>query len=420
MKQHAILIWLGLTLVVVFLGGAANLYKAEFIQQLDVFLYDQRLGLTMPNTLDERIVIIDIDEKSLKEEGRWPWGRDRLAVLVDKLFGQYSVAVAGFDVVFAEKDDSSGLKVLQKLGQNQLKDSAQFQTVLEQIKPRLDYDSIFADTIKNRKVVLGYYFNNSKQGSGVAISGALPDAVFPSGTFGKRPIAFVSWDGYGGNLAELQSNAASAGYINPLVDFDGVVRRLPMIMEYNGAYFESLSLAMTRVLLGSPKLAPGYASGGNTDYAGLEWLSLAIENNDLQIPIDQHVSALVPYRGKEGSFRYIPATDVINGRVPVADLNNKIVLIGTSAPGLLDLRSTPVGEVYPGVEIHANMIAGILDQNLKHRPAYAVGAEVVLLLVIGVALSFFLPLLSPMHAILLSGVSMVAVLLGNFSLWHVA
>ncbi len=420
MRQHAILIWFGLALVVVFLGGAANFYKVEFIQKLDVFLYDQRLGLTMPNTLDERIVIIDIDEKSLKEEGRWPWGRDRLAVLVDKLFDQYSVAVVGFDVVFAEKDDSSGLKVLQKLSQNQLKDSAQFQTVLEQIKPQLDYDSIFASKIKNRNVVLGYYFNNSKPGSGVAISGTLPDAVFPSGTFGKRPIAFVSWDGYGGNLAELQSNAASAGYFNPLVDFDGVVRRLPMIMEYNGAYFESLSLAMTRVLLGSPKLAPGYANGGSTDYAGLEWLSLTIGNNDLQIPVDQHVSALIPYRGKEGSFRYIPATDVINGRVPVTDLSNKIVLVGTSAPGLLDLRSTPVGEVYPGVEIHANMIAGILDQNLKHKPAYALGAEVVLLLTIGVVLSFILPLLSPIHATLLSGVSMVAVLLGNFSLWHVA
>lgn len=415
-----ILIWLGLALVVVFLGGAANFYKVGFIQQLDAFLYDQRLGLTMPNTLDERIVIIDIDEKSLKEEGRWPWGRDQLAVLVDQLFNQYSAAVVGFDVVFAEKDDSSGWKVLQQLGQNQLKDSAQFQTVLEQIKPRLDYDSIFASKIKNRNVVLAYFFHNSKQGDKAEVSGVLPEAVFPSGTFGKRPIAFVVWDGYGGNLAELQSNAVSAGHINPVVDFDGVVRRVPIVVEYNGAYYEALSLAMTRVLLGSPKLTPGYAAGGGVDYAGLEWLSLNVEKGELQIPVDQHVSTLIPYRGKEGSFRYISATDVIHGRVPVADLSNKIVLVGTSAQGLKDMRSTPVGETYPGVEIHANMIAGILDQNLKHKPAYAVGAEVVLLLIIGVALSFFLPLLSPIHATLLSAVSMLAVLIGNFSLWHVA
>lgn len=420
MKQHVILIGFGLALVAAFLGSAANFYRVDFIQQMDAMLYDQRLRLTMPNTLDERIVILDIDEKSLKVEGRWPWGRDRLAVLTDKLFDQYSVAVVGFDVVFAEKDDSSGLKVLQKLGQNQLKDSAQFHTALQQIQPQLDYDNIFANKIKNRNVVLGYYFNNSKQGGDTAISGALPEAVFPAGTFGKRPIAFVGWDGYGGNLPELQKNAVSAGYFNPLVDFDGVVRRLPMIMEYQGAYYEALSLAMTRVLLGSPKLTPGYAASGSADYAGLEWLSISMSNGDLQIPVDQHVSALIPYRGKEGSFRYISVADVIQGRTPVAELTNKIILIGTSAPGLLDLRSTPVGEVYPGVEIHANMIAGILDQNLKHKPAYVVGAEVILLLIIGVVLSLLLPLLSPIYATLLGAASMIIVLSGNFALWHSA
>ena len=155
MRQHALLVGLGLVLIVIFLGSAANFYKIAFVQQLDAILYDQRLRLTMPNTVDERIVILDIDEKSLQEEGRWPWGRDRLAVLMDKLFDQYAVAVVGFDVVFAEKDESSGLKTLQKLGQNQLKDSAQFRSVLEQITPQLSYDNLFANKITRECTAIG-------------------------------------------------------------------------------------------------------------------------------------------------------------------------------------------------------------------------------------------------------------------------
>ena len=120
------------------------------------------------------------------------------------------------------------------------------------------------------------------------------------------------------------------------------------------------------------------------------------------------------------SFRYISVADVLHDRVPVAELKNKIVLLGTSAPGLLDMRSTPVGSVYPGVEIHANMIAGILDQNLKQKPPYVDGAEVVLLLIAGVALSLLLPLLGPLQATLLALMSLLAAVTGNVAIWHYA
>ena len=440
MKRHVLLIGLGLALVMLFLGAAAKFYQIGFIQQLDAIFYDYRLRLTMPRTVDERIVILDIDEKSLKEEGRWPWSRDHMALLMDKLFDRHGVAVAGFDVVFAEKDESSGLKVLQELGRNQLKGVPQFHAALAQIRPQLEYDSLFASKIKNRKVVLGYYFTRSKQGEALNVSGALPDAVFPPGMFGGRPISFTLWDGYGANLPQLQNSAASAGYFNALADADGVVRRVPMIAEYNGAYYESLSLAMVRAVLGFPKLIPGYASGNNAGYAGLEWLEMNLpqggslrEGNGeavgrpaasslrgLRIPVDSEVSTLAPYRGGQGSFRYISVADVLHDRVPVAELKNKIVLLGTSAPGLLDMRSTPVGSVYPGVEIHANMIAGILDQNLKQKPPYVDGAEVVLLLIAGVALSLLLPLLGPLQATLLALMSLLAAVTGNVAIWHYA
>lgn len=103
MKKNAILIGLGLLIVLFFVGSAARFYRLDFVDQLSSILYDYRLRLTMPRTLDDRIVIVDIDEKSLKEEGRWPWGRDRMALLMDKLFDKYGVAVVGFDVCFCRK-----------------------------------------------------------------------------------------------------------------------------------------------------------------------------------------------------------------------------------------------------------------------------------------------------------------------------
>jgi adenylate cyclase len=413
-KKHAILIGLGLLVVLIFIGNAARIYRLVFVDQLSSIIYDYRLRLTMPRTMDDRIVILDIDEKSLKEEGQWPWGRDRLALLMDKLFDQYGVVVVGFDVVFAERDESSGLKVLQKLGQNQLKGDVPFQSVLNQIQPQLEYDKLFADKIRNRNVVLGYYLTNQQN---INVSGVLPEPVFPAGTFKGRPVGFTTWNGYGANLPELQKAAASVGHFNPLVDIDGRVRRVPMLVEYDGAYYESLSLAVVRTLLGHPKLLPGYADVKSGGYLGLEWLELDYSGGRLKIPVDRDVATFVPYRGKQGSFHYISVADVLHDRVDLAQLKDKIILVGTTAPGLLDMRATPVEEVYPGVEVHANMISGILDQDLKELPAYMLGAEVVWLLLIGIALSFLLPLFSPAKAIMASAFVMVTTMAMSLLLW---
>ena len=418
MKKHALLMALGMSLVLLFMGDAAGFYRLGFVRFIDAKLYDYRMRLTLPNKPDDRIVILDIDEKSLKEEGRWPWGRDKLARLMDELFDHYGVVVTGFDVVFAERDSSSGLKVLQELGRNQLKNVAPFQSVLAQLKPRLEYDKLFADKIRRRNVVLGYYFSNSERGTDRSVSGALPEPVFAAGTFKGRPISVMHWDSYGANLPELQDSAATAGHFNPVVDFDGEVRRIPMIVEYNGAYYESLSLAVARAALGMPRLSPGYATGTDKNYGGLEWLTLESSQGDLRIPVDAEVGALVPFRGARGTFRYVSVTDVLHERTPLAELQGKIVLVGTSAPGLMDMRSTPVGEVYPGVEVHANMISGILDQDVKQNPPYVLGANVLLLLVVGVVLAVLLPLLSPMYGTLLSAGVLLIEIVFNGSLWQ--
>ncbi|WIM05463.1 MAG: adenylate/guanylate cyclase domain-containing protein [Candidatus Nitricoxidivorans perseverans] len=417
MKQHLVRYALGLAVLLLLLGHAAYFYQIGFINRLDAILYDARVRLTMPGGVDERVVIVDIDEKSLAEIGRWPWGRDRMATLVDKLFG-HGIALVGFDVVFAEPDGSSGLGTLEALAAKQLKDNEAFHAALGELRPRLDYDARFAEAIKGRPAILGYYLSNRAEGAG---SGALPDPVLPAGTFQGRNIAFTHWTSYGANLPEFQKNAAGAGHFNPLVDFDGISRRVPMLAEHGGKYYESLSLAMVRALLGFPKVVPGYPEErffSSKIYGDMEWLDLPTERGTLRIPVDENAATLIPYRGPQGSFPYIPAADVLANRVKPEQLKNRIALVGTTAPGLMDLRATPVAAAYPGVEIHANLIAGILDAAVKHRPSYMLGADVVQLLLAGAVMVFLLPLLSPLRASIVALLVLLFLLSVNFAFWH--
>jgi len=399
LKQHIVRIAIGLAIMLFFAGHAARFYNVGLITQLDNIIYDARMRLTMPNTVDPRIVILDIDEKSLQQVARWPWPRDVMARLVDKLFDKYGVALVGFDVVFAEADYSSGIRALDELAQNQLKQVPGFQELYARMRPGLDNDGLFAKAIKGRPVVLGYYFSSEKDSPR---TGAIPEPVLPKGTFAGRNIAFTSWIGYGGNLAQFQNNAAAAGHFNPVVDFDGVVRRVPMLAELDGAYYESLSLAMLRTLIALqnggrfPKVQPGFAPDSmlNKGYAGLEWLQVG----QVRIPVDDTASALIPFRGGKYSFPYVSLADVLFDRIKPDALRGKIALVGTTAPGLLDLRSTPVDSVYPGVEIHANLIAGMMDRQIKQKPPYMLGAEVVLLVLGGVVLAVLIPMLSALWA----------------------
>ena len=414
MRRYLMRILLGLFLTALFVLNASGIADLRFTNRLESVLYDLRLNISMKSTIDSRIVIVDIDEKSLAAEGRWPWGRNRLALLSDRLFDQYGVAVVGFDVIFAERDESSGLRVLERLGRETLKGDEQFHRSLGRIRDKLDYDAIFARSIKDRQVVLGYYFTDA-EGDRILTSGALPPPVFTAHDMDGSSSSFVRMTGYGANLAELQQMTPVAGHFNPFVDPDGVCRRIPALIEYKGSYYESLSLAVVRTLLGSPPLTVGFPGGNKAgEYRKVEWIGIS----DLKIPVDNQVTALVPYRGNRGSFRYVSATDVINGRVEKEHLEGAIVLVGTTAQGLMDMRSTPVASVYPGVEIHANMIAGILDQNIKHSPAYVVGAEIVIILISGLLLTFLLPILSPVRSILLTLFMLFAICMLNTAAWQ--
>jgi adenylate cyclase len=418
LKQYLPRYVLGLLILLVLLGHSARIYQIPFINHMDALIYDMKVRLTMPQSVDQRVVILDIDEKSLAEQGRWPWGRDKLATLMNKLFDQYGVKLVGFDVVFAEPDESSGLKSLESLAKNELKDVAGFQSTLRELRPQLDHDARFAAALKNRPIILGYYFS-SKEG-GVS-SGAAPEPVFPAGTFSGRRIGFTQWVSFGANLPEFQKSAAGGGHFNPLVDLDGTSRRVPLLVEHKGQYYESLSLAMVRNLLGNPAITPGYPGNSPASYAAMEWLDLkATGGGVMRIPVDENAATLIPYRGYQGSFPYFSITDVLNDRIPQEKLAGRVVVVGTTAPGLMDLRATPVGAAYPGVEIHANLIAGMLDGSIKHKPPYILGADVLLVLIAGAVMAFLLPMLSPFRATVVGVIVLLLLLSVNFSFWHVS
>lgn len=404
---------LGGLLVLAFLGHGFQFWRIPLLEVLEAYFYDVRVRLSAPGGVDGRVVIVDLDEQSLAAEGRWPWSRDKVALLVQRLVDDYQAAVVGFDVVFAEPDESSGIRTLEALARGSLRGNGDYQETLRRLRPALDYDRQLAQTLQGRPVVLGYYFSARQAGPSV---GQLPEPVLAGERLAGVGSAFVSWPSYGANLETLQAAAAGAGHFNPLVDFDGISRRVPLLVEHGGAYYEALALAVLRTYLGGAVLVPGVPD----PVVGLEWLDLVSDRGRYRVPVDERGAALIPYRGPERSFPYVPASEVLQGRLDREALRGRIVLVGTSAPGLMDLRATPVGSAYPGVEIHANLIAGILDARVQARPPYIFTAEALVLLLLGLLLGIFLPRLSPLGASLLAGTALAATWGLDYSLWHQA
>ena len=404
--QHWPRIAITLLPVLLALIHAAGVYRFPFVEQLDLSIYDVRLRATMPRTLDPRVVIVDIDDPSLQELGQWPWSRNKLAALATELIDRQQAAVLGFDVMFAEPDGSSGLSALRQIASGPLREVPGFKEQVDQLAPELDNDAIFANVLKGRPVALGYYFTQTEQPRG---KGWLPSPVFSLDAFPPGQERATSWNGFGGNIAPLADATSHAGFLNVLIDTDGdgSVRAAPALAKYDGTaakagYYESLGLTMYRMVDGMPPLV--VANGD---------LVLASGGSRLRIPIDAKGSMLVPYRGPGGahggSFRYVAAADVLNGKLAAGELKGKIVLVGATAPGLQDLRSTPVGAAFPGVEVHANIISALLDRRLPEKPDYAAGYSVVVITLAGLVLAFGLSIVSAARAVLIGAATVAAV-----------
>ncbi|MBN1377970.1 MAG: adenylate/guanylate cyclase domain-containing protein [Gammaproteobacteria bacterium] len=410
------LIRISLCLAVTLLFVAHNLgwLKISIIDKAELISYDSRLNATLPKGIDDRIVIVDIDEKSLTALGHWPWPRNILANITDSLFDHYQIAVLTFDVVFPEDDTSSGLQSLDRLASDELRDDEAFQETFAKIRPQLEYDRIFAKSLSDKNVVMGFVFDQNI----ATEKGALPKPMASVSERWLEKLPIREPKGYVGNIQALQTDNVAGGFFdNPIVDRDGIFRRVPMMQVYKGNVYQSLALATARAALDMPEtkiVVPSAEAGASSNYTEIEFISVG----KLKILVDERTVALIPFRGPYPSFQYVSAVDIKNKTINKELLENKIVLFGTTAPGLQDIRATPVQEVYPGVEIHANVIAGILDESIKHIPLYTRGYELLVLLVIGLLMTVAIPLLSPIGSTVLSA-TICAVLIGiNMVVWQ--
>ncbi|MBY4676312.1 CHASE2 domain-containing protein [Marinobacterium arenosum] len=410
MKQRLIrtLVGLGVTLLVLY--SVWNGSRPELAERFELDLYDLRLKHSLVNEVDPRIVIVDIDEASMAEEGRWPWNRRKLALLLEQLVDHYQVALVGFDMVFSEPNNQLELPDLQQALRrrgNAPVDAGG----LQQLADSLDPDRRFARAISERPVVMGFVFDRADSRLKVGEPG---NAVLSDDHLQYQlPIPRAS--GVLGNLAQLQQATPWGGFFdNPLVDGDGTYRRVPLLQQYQERYYPSLALGMFLALFGESSVTPILES----DSTGSHWALSAVEAGGVRIPVDEHSAVLVPYRGGMGSFPYISAADVLHGRADRGQLEGTIVLVGTSAAGLLDLRVTPMQNRYPGVEIHANILSGMLDERIRHQPDYTRAVELVQLLVTGLLLSILVPHLSVLRGSLLAAGWALLVVVANLYAWN--
>lgn len=386
-------------------------WHLPFVGALDYFIYDTRLRATMPRTLDPRVVIVDVDDRSLQQLGQWPWSRDLLAKLTTEIMDRQQAKVLGFDVLFVEPDGTSGVDPLRRLAQGPLSDRPEVVEEIKRFAFELDHDAAFANTLAGRPVSLGFYLKQTRE---PRTRGQLPAPVLPADAFPEGRIYTTQWNGFVGSIPQLARVAPAAGFLNVVFDADqdGIVRSVPLIARYTGevaqpGYYESMALSVYRMAVGSEAIRPIFASTGHQ--AGpppLEALAVATASGTQRIPVNATASMLVPFRGpggaSGGSFRHVPAADAIHGALEPGELKGKIVLVGSTAPGLEDLRSTPGGAAFPGVEVHANIISGLLDGRVRGVPDYAPGYELVVVLIAGLALAFGLSLSSAPRALLIA------------------
>ena len=372
----------------VFIPHAAGTRPLELLTRIENYLYDWRVRATLTRHIDPRIVIVDVDEASLARVGQWPWPRGQVATLVNRLFDDYGARVVGFDAVFPEPDGTKVAGVFAELRQSPLGANPEVLRELASAEARLDGDKSLAEALIARDVALGFVFKRRTGQAEPPALGALP----PHFAVADPRVMAVDWvrpAGFTGNLPSLQAAAAAGGFFDTaLVDSDGIVRRGPLFQAYQGRLYPSLALAVAR--LARPDAPVRFIF----DSARPDVLT-HVELAGARAPVDRNGAVLIPFRGPVGSFPYLSAADVLDGVAPAPTLEGAIVLIGTSAPGLLDIRPTPVGQEYIGVETHANLVAGLLDGSFPYRPDNAAFLEIAGLLLLGLLTALLIPALSP-------------------------
>jgi len=360
-----------LPLLSIALGLALLVTDPLPIQGLRNQLFDQYQRWYPRPYVDVPVRIIDIDEESVARLGQWPWPRTRIAELVTKL-NAAGVAAIGFDVVFAEPDRTSP-RAMTNLW-------ALKEPLRSELEGLPDHDTILAKSLVGAGVVLGFAEENRTE----LKTATADETTKPPTSTAARPYRYVivgdppeRWlHGFGNAIAplpELESTAQGSGILSFVPDTDGVVRRVPLIFRHGAEQIPSLAAEVLRVAQGEKNYVVKTASKD----VGLAEIRIG----QFVIPTTPRGEVWVHY-SRDVPNRYLPAWKVLAGQIPAELLNGNMVLVGSSAQGLMDLRFSPFGRIIPGVEVHAQAIEQILSEQSLQRPGWATAVE-SLLLVIG-------------------------------------
>jgi len=415
---------------VLWLAGAWHVVVAPIapLTRLELALDDVRQSTALAPVSGTRndIVIVDIDDASLRALGRWPWPRDRLATLVETLFDDDHAAALGMDLVLAEPDDQArtvrdALASLTRLAPDDAALRAGVERWQGTLEARADHDVRLAQALSGHPVTLAYHFNHqADQGSPGSAAAVPPSPITEADVLPASALAMTPWQGVEVPVPVLLRAASSTGFINALPDADGELRSTLLVTGYGGAVYESFALSLWRQWHHVSALRPVIRRGEAGGPARLTGLQLIASDGELRaLRVDARGAVTLPYRAAlhpgtspgTGRFRYIPAADVLAHRVGPRELEGRVVLLGSSAPGLADLRATPVHRALPGIEVHAQLMAGLEDNDLSVRPDWSPGFELLLLAVVLAAVAVVVRRLAGPLAVLALG-AILALLLG--------
>ncbi|MBI5967841.1 MAG: CHASE2 domain-containing protein, partial [Deltaproteobacteria bacterium] len=404
----------GLKIALIFTLAVLVIYYLEpnFLSLLELKTLDLRFLSRGKMATTGEVVLVAIDEKSLDELGRWPWPRNRLAQLLDALV-KYDAKVVGFDIVWAEPDENSELQglsaVKRKLSELNLS-NRELQSYLSTAIKKADTDRILADSVaRSRRAVLGFFFHFFAQESSGAKKKAPQENLPPLSYYNlvkytseeATKVDLFAADYAEVNIPAISEAAEGAGYFNIFPDRDGTVRWVPLVIKYQDKHYCALSLAVLQKFLDNAPLALRLAE------FGVEQIRLG----DLSIPTNEEGRMLINYRGPQKTFPHYSATDVIHGRVAADAFKGKIALVGATAIGIYDIRVTPFDHVFPGLEVHANVVDSILKQDFLYRPNWVTLFDILGIIIIGLALGIVLPRVKALWGALAGGLVLFTITL---------
>lgn len=405
-RRWAVAVGLAFTTIVAMLEMSTNPLVQKYLDRLDYVLYDLRFEVLLGQKKSEmsNIYIADIDEKSLKAHGQWPWSRKTIAKFIEEL-SLAEVKVVAFDVVFAEPEVNSVDKLLDDL-EIRGKLTSEVSDKISPLKSEVDNDQYLAGYLRKTKVILGYVFHDDQ----VQV-GKLGRPVNQLRGDLNEKLTVRHMTGYAAALRVLQRRARDGGFINVVPDNDGIIRRVPLVIRHGNAIYPALSLAAAQHFLDVRRIKPEYEEYGES----INFLGITL--GDRLIKTDRRSHLTIGYRGPGKTFPYVSIADIIAGKYRNGELKDSLIFVGTTVKGLSDLRATPLDQNYPGVEIHASIVDSIINDNIVTKPHWEFSALIGVLFGLGVILSLIQPFLRPMWLLFTGLGSLALVIFANFEFW---